>query len=102
MDRSELMDTMYERLDQALELLDELEERAGGAGDDENDADMEDINSARRDYEEVKMMIDELEQADEDSFEEMQAAAEAALDELEESLTELEERLAGKEEADEE
>lgn len=96
------MDAIFERLDLVLEALDELEDRAAAANEDENDSLMEDINSARREYEEVKTMAEEAEQSDEESFEEMQAAVETALDELEEGIGEIEERIEGQEDADEE
>lgn len=103
MDRTQYMDELHTRLEELSERLDEIEEILTSLStEDENDVEMETVNALRRDLESIKMSMDEMEQVDEESFEELQASIESDIEELEEGLDEAEDMVKDKAKGEEE
>ncbi len=103
MDRNQYMDELHTRLEELSERLDEIEEILTNLStEDENDVEMETVNALRRDLESIKMSADEMEQADEETFDELQATIETDIEELEEGLDEAEDMAKNRAKGEEE
>jgi len=93
MDRTEYIEELKDRLEEWAEEIDEIEELLSGENEDENDSEMETVRDLRTQLENLRLTLDELEQSDDDSWEEMQASMEVQLEEFEESFSEAKEAV---------
>lgn len=94
MNRTEIMENLKDRFEEWAEILSELQEEMDNLSDDDQDwSDSDDENgeilhNLHMHLENMRLTLDELEQADNESFDEIHAALEAEMEEFEESLEE--------------